>query len=730
MPFRCQAYGCKTNYESNPGPAPGEEKPTLHSVPINDSELLQKWIRANPRENWKPTASSKLCSIHFDADDFETTSVDTNAARRKKAEEQKEQGGKGFLRRLKKGAVPSKFPGAPEYCSTQKAPSRPTVRATSSSRLELEIIKNVQMEETFIASDKLAGQTPEIIGEQLQNESTLPAGLTITVVDGVLLIYRLEMDLEAGIAKVAGCISVSADLKIVASLDNVPVPADQFNDLTTNGAVTTMSQLINLAARMKSWTEDKNSRSWKLCTKMAVNLLKDGLDILTASHPESDEQRKLEFIIEQTKLLLTSKFHRHYSPELTIMSYMTHAASAAAYNTLRESRCLSIPSVSTLKKVNRRLDEHGGLDNESYLQLRISKLNEHERNMLLIIDEIYVAKRLEYSGGDIIGLTADGSVASTLLCFMIKSLVSKYKDIVAIFPINKLSAEKLNNCYRNVMSVLHNLPINIAAVSVDNAATNRKFLIDFLCGGSIKTFVIDEVTGQPIYIIIDPTHNLKNLYNNFQARKLFECPQMNLNLPDGCIAKFSDIVELHNLESSMALKKAHRLTPAVLAPKSVEKTSVKLAVAVFCESTRDALVHYTEHEKKPWHGTAAFISVVIKLWNVMNVKTSTKGKRKRNMSMDPVRSSEDWKLQFLAECADFLKRWEETKKPGLSRETFFAMQHTCKALAEYARYLIDRRAFNYVLLGHLQSDGIEYRFGCGSVSFLGPAILHLNKAGP
>ena len=111
MPIRFQAYGCKSIYETNPGPPPGEEKPH-YTVPLNNSELLQKRTRANPRENWKPTASQRLCSIHFDADDFETTCVDADVVWRKKAEEQKEQSGKDFLRRLKKGAVPSKFPGA------------------------------------------------------------------------------------------------------------------------------------------------------------------------------------------------------------------------------------------------------------------------------------------------------------------------------------------------------------------------------------------------------------------------------------------------------------------------------------------------------------------------------------------------------------------------------------------------------------------------------------------
>ena len=90
--------------------------------------------------------------------------------------------------------------------------------------------------------------------------------------------------------------------------------------------------------------------------------------------------------------------------------------------------------------VSRRVGGQTGLDNTSYLKLRLSKLNEYERIMLLIIDEIYVGKRFEYSGGEVIGLTADGAVATALLCFMIKSLVCMYEDIFAIFPMNKLTA--------------------------------------------------------------------------------------------------------------------------------------------------------------------------------------------------------------------------------------------------------------------------------------------------
>jgi hypothetical protein len=54
--------------------------------------------------------------------------------------------------------------------------------------------------------------------------------------------------------------------------------------------------------------------------------------------------------------------------------------------------------------------------------LTASKLNAFETDEQLIIDEIYVAKRVEYSADEVQGLTSDGAVASTLLTSMVKSL--------------------------------------------------------------------------------------------------------------------------------------------------------------------------------------------------------------------------------------------------------------------------------------------------------------------
>ena len=49
--------------------------------------------------------------------------------------------------------------------------------------------------------------------------------------------------------------------------------------------------------------------------------------------------------------------------------------------------------------------------------------------------------------------------------------------------------------------------------------------------------------------------------------------------------------------------------------------------------------------------------------------------------------------------------------PGLTKETFLAVKQTCRAITGLAKYLINFCGFKYVLLGKIQSDTIEGRFG-------------------
>ena len=366
-------------------------------------------------------------------------------------------------------------------------------------------------------------------------------------------------------------------------------------------------------------------------------------------------RRLCDFILEQLNLMTKSKHQRRYSVDLLLVSFIINATSSKAYERILEEHILILPSVKTLKKITMNLDKRTGLDDAGYLKMRFSKLNAFDRNVLLMIDEIYLSKRVEASGSQVFGLTADCNVAATALCFMIKSLSSGYKDMVAMYPIKNLRAETQKACFDKVMALLYEVGFNVIGISVDNAPANRKFFKEFLCGGALKESIVNPFTGGQIFLIFDPTHIVKNIYNNFLSKRVFKLPTMPLLIPNTITARFDDIVAVHNYECQKPLKIAHCLTDTVLQPKTIEKVNVKLALAVFHESTVNALKYFG------FNDTASFVELFLKFWSVINVSNSTIGRRKRDNVHDPVKSPKDWKLDFLTNFGQFVILWENSK---------------------------------------------------------------------
>uniref|UniRef100_A0A3P9JNS6 THAP-type domain-containing protein n=1 Tax=Oryzias latipes TaxID=8090 RepID=A0A3P9JNS6_ORYLA len=65
MPSRCVAAGCSNT---------SSESVSVYKFPKQET-LLKQWTKQvqRTRANWVPTASSTLCSEHFEADCFEKT---------------------------------------------------------------------------------------------------------------------------------------------------------------------------------------------------------------------------------------------------------------------------------------------------------------------------------------------------------------------------------------------------------------------------------------------------------------------------------------------------------------------------------------------------------------------------------------------------------------------------------------------------------------------------------
>ena len=246
------------------------------------------------------------------------------------------------------------------------------------------------------------------------------------------------------------------------------------------------------------------------------------VDDLLEKSENDREIRFLKFLSEQLELILQSKHCRRYSTDLLMLSYIIYSSSSRSYERLLDEKVLVLPSIKTMKKITMNLNQRTDINEFKYLSLRYSQLNSFDRNVILMIDEIYLSKRVETSGGQIFGLTENCEVAATALCFMIKSLSSGYNDVMGIDPVKNLKAETKKYCFDKVMLLLHEVGFNVVGLSVDNAARNRKFFKDYLCDGVWKEFIHDQYTGGKIFLIFDHTHVVKNIYNNFLTRRVLE----------------------------------------------------------------------------------------------------------------------------------------------------------------------------------------------------------------
>lgn len=192
--------------------------------------------------------------------------------------------------------------------------------------------------------------------------------------------------------------------------------------------------------------------------------------------------------------------------------------------------------------------------------------------------------------------------ATTLLCFMIKSLSSHYSDMIAAIPIHSLNLEELKKNCIEVLKTVMDCGFNVIALCCDNHPVNCSFF-NFLSGGAINSSCsnpLDE--NKKMFLLIDPVHTIKNIYNNFQKRSAFLFHDSSLFSH----ADFNHVKALYEIESDMALRKAHKLNKIVMNPTNIQRTSAKLAFALFHDSTIATFMYYTDTDHPEWSNTAKF----------------------------------------------------------------------------------------------------------------------------
>lgn len=344
-----------------------------------------------------------------------------------------------------------------------------------------------------------------------------------------------------------------------------------------------------------------------------------------------------------------------------------------------------------------------------------------------MLDEIHLKHQLSYKGGKLEGAAVNCSLAeaNTAQVFMILSLLSKNKDVVAIVPVRNLTGQLLHELCRKMLLMLHNVGFTVVCLFSDNNRVNRSAFT--MMGGGILQVSIQHPhnLAERLFFLFDTVHLFKCVRNNWinqkDQEKTFLFPQPEEGCAEPMKASFSLLRRLHSEEKSSTLKLAPGLNLKALFPTNTEKQNVNFMLKD--DRNVQALQHYGSIWNVDTQGTCRLILLVWRLWNILNTKHPSKHIRLRNEDCKPIGSMTNAGMVFIQQIVQWLKRWQGMKqKPregSLSVETMTALQHTLVGLQDITRYLLEEKGFSYVLLGKFQTDHLEFRFSqyrqlCGS----------------
>ncbi|XP_065298429.1 uncharacterized protein [Dermacentor albipictus] len=708
MPNKCCVPNCRSNYKSG-------QKNHVFKFPQHE-EAQSAWIRAIPRADFNVSPHSRVCELHFIEADIvrEVSHIDDLTGNTVTAPLSR--------LRLRPGAVPSKFPECPSYLS-KPITSR---EHPDSKRMRLQAASLKKACEASAEAFRKEKEADKILNlEDLMQFITSKNSTfwhAIERKERLILLHITEDDAPC----IKYSIAVKADLGMTVYFARTPITKvgiDSPVPTVANSKKAVMDLLESIENSSAYFPQCPESCNEDICKQILLLLEK------LSFSPTDGSSNVIQFLSEQLKLLSMKKVRRRYSADFMIFCCLLFTVSPHAYKYIRGSGRMALPHPVTIRSICSSYGMSPQIEHQSesflrYMAGRITDLNDRQRFVTLMVDEIHIKPYFDYKGGNITGAALNSSAAATsALVFMVQSILCQFKEVAHIVPVQRADAEDLHNLLRKVICGLEEIGYRVVCVVSDNNAINAKAMSHFSSPPS-KQIVYAHPSNprRPLFFVIDPVHILKCIRNNWlnqkNDQKCFYFPELKpdfIGKQQMLSASFATIRNLYNLESERLLSYGYSLSRKALCPSNIERQNVKLALQIFNDYLPQALRALgTKHNLLFFEGTATFIEIVVKWWKIVNVKTPSKGKRLLDKFQEPVHPNEnDIKIDFLRNLLAWLEEWKSKNLDSgtLTRETHAAIDHTTYALVEFTKYCLEELKFSYVLLGKIQTDSLEERFG-------------------
>ena len=200
----------------------------------------------------------------------------------------------------------------------------------------------------------------------------------------------------------------------------------------------------------------------------AISVLQD----LCSDEIDDKNVLSLRFLVEQLKRRITSR--KTYSAEMLLWSYHMILFSSKAYNFLRKS-VLTLPNESYIRRLSSCLSMTSRLESDikshvAYRKNKADQLEPHEKVVNLLLDETHVEQNASFKGGSIQGFASicSSQSATTVQAFMISSVLSNDKDVVALVPVINLTAFYLKGIAVKVLNLVHAAGYSVLSLISDN----------------------------------------------------------------------------------------------------------------------------------------------------------------------------------------------------------------------------------------------------------------------
>uniref|UniRef100_A0A1I8HKK7 CCHC-type domain-containing protein n=3 Tax=Macrostomum lignano TaxID=282301 RepID=A0A1I8HKK7_9PLAT len=524
--------------------------------------------------------------------------------------------------------------------------------------------------------------------------------------DGVANRWRqmLEIDLDIGAIRKMG-------LRPFNSTDGEPPQAEEQQTMPTANSSTNQGHAEQRSNNIIAQLRSKVRRQ-----KTTIRQMQARIEKAKAVQSGSSSSIATRLMQQKIRRDVRSRGMRWTKKDIAC-SIQLHHKGSSAYRLVRNKWKIPLPSSSTIRRRIRQYFVLPGICNLTIRSLQ-SKFDASSTNQqriaTLCFDGMSLTPSLRYQQHRdvVVGCdprTADDSKeqlprpVNEAIVAVLRGVFQDWKQPIAYYPVFRtLGQEGFGIAIDECLTASHKAGIKVVALVADQESTQWAHLSRR--ADTANPFLRHPVTGEPVYVIVDIPHCLKNARNALMKNdiKFNECK----------LAKWQHLIQFYQNDSGPSLRLASKLTDAHFSLALGQKMKVSLAAQVLSHSVASGirtLVHHNELSEDALQ-TAEFAKRLNDIFDMLN-SAHLYGKG----FQQPIhRDTLSAQIDRLTEAEDFVRSWRFLPLNGRAVKPTMPFKEgwllSLSATKQLCTTLIRDHHFDYVCTRRFTQDHVENLF--------------------